>query len=145
MKLGSNNSLFAGEGARLLGFKAREDVEDNGRESGNFLPPLPRARLGVADLEPGGVSPGDGLPEAVFVVVDPNSSNRLSSYLRCFSSRSFTARALCSSMVGFVSSASSEDKSPFTPSDVGTGVFLESKIGGGLKLASAFTPRVSRK
>jgi hypothetical protein len=95
-------------------------VEEIGRVGSFFLPPLPpRERFGVADREPGGVSPGEEVVDpAAFVLVDPNSSNRLSSYLRCFSSRSFTASALCSSMVGFFfSSASSEDTSPFASLD----------------------------
>lgn len=157
------------EGPILLGFKESEDVEDKARDdSVAFLPtPLPpRARFGVADRDPGGVSPGDKVPDPAFVVViaaaaavgevvvvlvaavvrvAPNNSSRLSSYLRCFSSRSLAARALCSSIVGFFfSSPSSEETSPLASSDTGTGAFLDSNIGGGLK--SAFgTPRVSRK
>jgi hypothetical protein len=139
---------MAGEGARLLGFRDSEEVEEIGRVASAFLPPLPpRARFGVADREPGGVSPGEEVADpAGLVVVEPNSSSRLSSYLRCFSSRSFTARALCSSMVGlFFSSASSEDTSPLASLDAWVAVFLESNIGGGLKSALGTIPRVSRK
>jgi hypothetical protein len=102
----------------------------------------------VADRDPGGVSPGEEVPDPaalLVVVVDPNSSSRLSSYLRCFSSRSFATRALCSSIVGFFSSASSEEASPFKSLAAGVGGFLESNLGGGLKSAFGTMPRASRK
>jgi hypothetical protein len=151
---GSYNSLFPGDGAGaiLLGFSDREEVDDNGRDESPFLPPapapppLPRDRFGVADREPGGVSAGEEAPDPALVVdADPNNSNRLSSYLRCFSSLSLTASARCSSTVGFFSSASSEDASPFTSSGATGGAFLDSNRGGGLKSAFGTTPRVSRK
>lgn len=155
-----------------LGLRESKEADESGRCS-DFLAipipnpppappappaPFPRERLGVADLDPGGVSVGEEVPDpalgvvVVLVVVDePNSSKRLSSYLRCFSSRSLAARALCSSMVSCFflfplrSSPSSEETSPPLRLVAVRGPSLDSSLGGGLKSPFGTMPRVSRK